>query len=86
MRPRLPPRSVQRVASFVAMNLLDRMQKRPDLDDETLAAVADRVECRPADDTKKRLADPNWAGTERCRGADRKRLYKTGGPIAKMLE
>lgn len=85
MRPRLSPRAVQRIASFVAMNLLDRMQKRLDLDDETLVAVADLVERRLAEDTKKKLADPTWAEADDV-DDQIDRLHKIGGLTAKALE
>ncbi len=85
MRPKLSPRAVQRLASFVAMNLLDRVQKRLDLDDETLVAVADAVEKRLAEDTKQRLAEPQWAEKDDL-DAQIERLFKTGGLNAKALE
>jgi len=83
MRPNLSPRTVQRVASFVAMNLLDKLQARLDLDDETLVAVASAVENRLADDAKK-------AAQERTPADDLEtridRLHKTGGLTSKALE
>lgn len=85
MRPKLSPRAVQRLASFVAMNLLDRVQKRLDLDDETLVAVADAVEKRLAEDTKQKLAEPQWAEKDDL-DAQIDRLFKTGALNAQALE
>lgn len=47
-RPKLSSKTVLRLASFVAMNLLDDMQKRMDLDDDTLVVLAQAVEERIA--------------------------------------
>lgn len=85
MRPKLSPRAVQRIASFVAMNLLDKMQKRLDLDDDTLVAVADAVEKRLASDTKSKLQDPDWAEADDM-DVRIERLYKTGGLNGRALE
>lgn len=51
-RPALSSKTVQRLASFVAMNLLDDMQKRLDLDDDTLVILAQAVETRIAEQGK----------------------------------
>lgn len=42
-RPRLSNKAAQRLANFVAGNLLDSLQQRPDLSPETLAKVRDEV-------------------------------------------
>lgn len=45
-RPKLPPRAVQRLASFVADNLLKVLQDRPDLDPATARQLAETVRTR----------------------------------------
>ena len=85
MRPRLSPRAVQRIASFVAMNLLDRMQKRLDLDDATLIAVADTVERRLAEDSARQTAEPEWASADNI-GETVEQMYKVGELSAETLE
>jgi uncharacterized protein (DUF2336 family) len=65
MRPKLSPRAVQRIASFVAMNLLDRMQKRLDLEDDVMVAIAEVVERRLAEDTQKKSLEPEWANSDK---------------------
>lgn len=66
LRPRLSPRAVLRLASFVAMNLLDRLQSRIDLPPETLAEVAILVERRLEQEAGggDRPASPKPAGDE----------------------
>lgn len=85
MRPKLSPRAIQRIASFVAMNLLDRMQKRLDLDDATMVAVAEVVEKRLATDTRKKLAEPDWAEKDDLEETI-ERLYQSGGLTGSALE
>ncbi|RED45029.1 DUF2336 domain-containing protein [Aestuariispira insulae] len=51
-RPKLSSNAAQRLASFVAMNLLDQLQQRNDLDDDTLVALTMAVEKRLADEAK----------------------------------
>lgn len=45
-RPKLPPRAVQRLASFVADGLLKLLQDRPDLDPATARQLAETVRTR----------------------------------------
>lgn len=45
-RPKLPPRAVQRLASFVADGLLKLLQDRPDLDPATARHLAETVRTR----------------------------------------
>lgn len=45
-RPQLSRKTVQRLANFLAMNLLDQLQKRVDLDDDTLVVLAQTMEKR----------------------------------------
>lgn len=45
-RPTLPPKAAMRLAEFLADNLLDVLQKRADLDADTLAAVKSSVHQR----------------------------------------
>ena len=51
-RPKLSSNAAQRLASFVAMNLLDQLQARNDLDDDTLVALTLAVETRLAEEAK----------------------------------
>lgn len=85
MRPKLSPRTVRRLASFVAMNLLDRMQKRLDLDDNTLVAVADAVETRLEADSQHKQEELSWAQKD---DLDERisRLHSEGGLNAVSLE
>ncbi|MDF1747481.1 MAG: DUF2336 domain-containing protein [Alphaproteobacteria bacterium] len=85
MRPKLSPRAVQRIASFVAMNLLDRMQKRLDLNDEVMVAMAEAVEQRLAKDTHKKLEQPEWANTDNLDETIAK-MYKSGTLTGSALE
>lgn len=66
-RPALPPRCAQKVALYVASNLLDILAERHDLPPETMAAVRAVVE--------KRLADPEDLGADASRDGKAK-----GGP------
>lgn len=85
MRPKLSPRAVQRMATFVAMNLLDRMQKRLDLEDDTVVALAQAVESRLASDTKKTIdAEVFPADDELESRIDR--LHKAGGLTTDAME
>lgn len=85
MRPKLSPRTVRRLASFVAMNLLDRMQKRLDLDDSTLVAVADAVETRLEADSKDKQEELDWVQKDDM--DDRvNRLYREGSLNAGAVE
>lgn len=59
-RPKLSPKAVRRIASFVAMHLIDKLQQRLDLDDATLVAVTEAVEARIETESKA-LGDPEWA-------------------------
>ncbi|MEQ8440951.1 MAG: DUF2336 domain-containing protein [Alphaproteobacteria bacterium] len=85
MRPKLKPRTVQRIASFVAMNLLDKLQARLDLDDEALVAVASAVETRLADDAKKQ-AQNDAISTDGGLEARIDRMYLAGELTGTALE
>jgi uncharacterized protein (DUF2336 family) len=85
MRPSLSPRAVQRMATFVAMNLLDRMQKRLDLDDDTVVALAQAVESRLATDSKKTLAEDAFAGDDELESRI-ERMHKAGGLTTDVME
>lgn len=56
-RPKLSANAAQRLASFVAMTLLDQLQERNDLDDDTLVALTQSVETRLADEAKRAKAE-----------------------------
>ncbi|MBP5858102.1 DUF2336 domain-containing protein [Marivibrio halodurans] len=84
VRPKLSPKAARRIASFVAMHLLDRLQKRVDLDDETLIAVAQAVERRIESENKER-PEPEWADQDDVE--DRvDQLAKAGKLDAKAIE
>lgn len=87
-RPRLSSKTVQRLASFVAMNLLDEMQKRLDLDDETLVTLAQAVEQRIAndkDDSGDEEESINW-DSEDAVLEHAHRLHKAGQLTATVIE
>jgi len=84
VRPKLSAKAGRRIASFVAMHLLDKLQKRIDLDDDTLVAVTDAVEKRIEAESKK-LSDPDWA--EKDTVADQvEKLAKAGKLDSKAIE
>ncbi|HAE03586.1 MAG TPA: hypothetical protein DCG04_19455, partial [Rhodospirillaceae bacterium] len=85
MRPKLSPRAVQRISSFVAMNMLDRMQKRLDLDDDVMVAMAEAVERRLAEDTQTKLQEPEWANSDKL-DETIAHMYKVGTLTGKALE
>ncbi len=63
-RPRLPARAAQRLARFVAKNLLELMTAREDLDPETVAAVREEVARRLAEDAPAEEAEEEEAEEE----------------------
>lgn len=85
MRPTLSPRAVQRMATFVAMNLLDRMQKRLDLNDDTVVALAQAVESRLAADTKRTLDAEVFPEDDEL-DSRIERLHKAGGLTSDAME
>ena len=85
LRPNLPPKALQRISSFVAMNLLDKIQARLDLDDETLVRVAATVEKRIADDTKRRESE-RLVGVKDDLSERVNRMHKTGMLDGKALQ
>ena len=85
MRPKLSPRAVQRISNFVAMNMLDRMQKRLDLDDDVMVAMAEAVERRLAEDTQTKLQEPEWANSDKL-DETIAHMYKVGTLTGKALE
>ncbi len=66
-RPRLSGRVVRHIAGFVAANLLESLQRRTDLDQETLDEIAEIVEQRLDEPAPERTVDapvdgdPDWA-------------------------
>lgn len=84
MRPRLSPKAARRIASFVAMHLLDKLQQRIDLDDSTLVAVTEAVELRIEKESKG-LSDPEWAEKDDVT-AQIQGLAKKGKLDAKAIE
>lgn len=84
VRPKLSPKAARRIASFVAMHLLDKLQKRIDLDDATLVAVADAVE-RRIETESKALSDPEWAAKDDV-GDQVARHAKAGTLDSKAIE
>lgn len=62
LRPKLSAGMVQRMAQFIAENLLKKLSRRIDLDEATLAAVAKAVEERIAKSTGRENADNGEAG------------------------
>ncbi len=78
LRPRLSPQSARRIAGFVAMQMLDRLQRRLDLDDETLAAVAETVEERIAHETPE---DEDPEGATPDEAAERVAALKKKGKL-----
>lgn len=57
LRPNLPPKTLQRISTFVAMNLLDKIQRRMDMDDSTLVQVASTVEKQIAKNAERRQSE-----------------------------
>lgn len=84
VRPKLTPKAARRIASFVAMHLLDRLQQRIDLDDDTLVAVTEAVETRIEKESKA-LSDPDWAEKDDV-GDQVARLAKAGKLDSKAIE
>lgn len=84
VRPKLTPKAARRIASFVAMHLLDRLQRRIDLDDDTLVAVTEAVETRIEKESKA-LSDPDWAEKDDV-GDQVARLAKAGKLDSKAIE
>lgn len=61
MRPNLNSSAARRIGSFIAKKLLDKLRKRDDLSEETLAAVESVVEARLSELSAAEVSEPKWA-------------------------
>lgn len=88
IRPALSRRAILRLSNFVAMNLLDRLQSRTDMDAATLAEVARSVEQRLEAETARagRETRPSWAEDVGDVAQRVDRMAKAGGLRGSELE
>jgi uncharacterized protein (DUF2336 family) len=82
-RPRLPPRAVERLASFVADSLLKVLQERPDLEPGTAHRLAETVRTRVAKLTGNDVPRPR--GLVDFGGEDEEEHAETAGDRAARL-
>lgn len=85
-RPILSPNSICRLATFVAMNLLDKLQDRMDMNDETLVAVAQTVESRIAKESEEEDAQVEEQDKEAHALEEAKRLMRAGALTQEVIE
>ena len=81
-RPVLPSRCAKRLAGFIAMDLLEKLEKRVDMDPETLRAVKNTVQQR-IEGEKKGNNDEDMEDHVRN---EVKRLYRNGSLTSDMIE